>query len=65
VLEGIVVFFGLVGAGLRSMRMAGWGGVKDVYAEAFGDAPAGERRRDYCGDAFVENTWLRGRASGP
>jgi len=54
VLEGVVVFSGLVGAGFAEHSNGGGGSVEDVDAEAFGDAPGasgvGELR-----DAFIED----------
>src|SRR5882757_5792108 len=54
VLEGVVVFSGLVGAGFAEHSNGGGGSVEDVDAEAFGDTPGasgvGELR-----DAFIED----------
>src|SRR6266487_6114272 len=53
-LEVVVVFLGLVRAGLAKHTNGGGRSVEDVDVEAFGDAPGASRVREL-GNAFVEN----------
>ena len=54
VLEVVVVFLGFVGAGFAEHANGGRGGVENVDAEAFGDAPGAAHIRELW-HAFVEN----------
>ena len=53
-LEVVVVFLGLVRAGLAKHTNGGGRSVEDVDVEAFGDAPGASRVREL-GNAFVED----------